>query len=148
MRDKRELNSMMNSFTLPVHCDRSGPHQLTKGLQQNRLISNSFLIPVIASPGDDLFADFISAPLPAAATAAPANKASLSPDSEEKDFFNQVSSAPAASANNGVTNGSGNAKIDTASIMSLYAKSPPGKLSIVDVLMFLRTYIYDPCRRA
>lgn len=79
--------------------------------------------PTPALPSDDIFADFISAPLPAPVSAAPTNASS-----EEKDFFNQVSAgsvgtSPVLPQSN---TGAG-PRIDKASILSLYAKTTPGK---------------------
>lgn len=92
----------------------------------------------LSASSDDLFQDFISAPLPNSVPATandPSVKnctpisskpATLSPDSEEKDFFNQVSSGN--TVNSSTQNSS--SKIDKESIMSLYAKAPPGGISV------------------
>ena len=81
--------------------------------------------PTPALPSDDIFADFISAPLPAPASAThPANTSS-----EEQDFFNQVSAGSATSPafSQSSVSGAGGPRIDKASILSLYSKTVPGR---------------------
>lgn len=78
--------------------------------------------PTPTSPCDDIFADFISAPLPASTSVAPANASA-----EEKDFFNQVSAGSAASSATPQSNAG--PRIDKESILSLYSKTTPGDCS-------------------
>ncbi|XP_003737279.1 stromal membrane-associated protein 1 [Galendromus occidentalis] len=114
---KIELNAVASSIPRPNSSgnikDMSSPS------------SPSQKSPTTALPSDDIFADFISAPLPAPVSVAP-----VAASTEEKDFFNQVSAGSITNPISPQPNSGAASRIDKESILSLYSKSIPGQPSM------------------